>query len=78
MQPLIFITYEESSIMRNTHIQNNSMMRLYHSDKWFKSTKIMIYIRIGMVLAQLARLLSIFFYKHTYIPYSYTKTLHSI
>lgn len=69
IQSLISITSEGSSKMNKTHIQNNSMMRLFHFDKRFKSTKIMtkprIYIRI-MVLAQLATLLSIFFLTNTF------------
>ena len=78
-QSLISITTEGSSRM-NTYIPHNSMMRLFHLEKQFESTKIItklrIYIRISMVLAQQATLLSIFFffYKHTYIPSSYTKT----
>ena len=79
-QSLISITTEGSSRM-NTQIPCNSMMRRFHLEKQFESTKIIsklrIYIRINMVLAQQATLLSIFFfffYKHTYSPSSHTKT----
>lgn len=65
-QSLISVTTEGSSRMNNTHIPHNSMMRLFHLDKWFESTKIItkprIYIRISMVLAQQATLLSIIFF----------------
>lgn len=67
-QSLISITTEGSSRM-NTQIPRNSMMRRFHLEKRFESTKIIsklrIYIRISMVLAQQATLLSIFFFFFT-------------
>lgn len=68
-QSLISITTEGRSRVNNTQRPHNSMMRLFHRDQWFESTKIItktrIYIRISMVLAQQATLLSIIIFTNT-------------